>query len=76
MTFLEALRKANVNDAIIAQIMGVEYPPDANPKQDNANWGVCNIWANPGSRKMEISRLWALAIWMLTPAGISRAACR
>lgn len=38
MTFLEALRKAKVNDAAIDQIMGVEYPHNANPKQDNANF--------------------------------------
>ena len=39
MTFLEALRKARVDETIIEEIMNVEYPHDAaNPKQDNANF--------------------------------------
>jgi hypothetical protein len=39
MTFLEALYKAKIDEAIIKQVMDVEYSKDPdNPKQDNANF--------------------------------------
>lgn len=38
MDFAEALRKAQINEPMIEQILGVDYPRDGNPRQDKANF--------------------------------------